>query len=338
LCALARGRFPSLSSSRRRAQPSAHFSRASVMIFDQLKKRTAQFVFDRYFAPRLSDLVAPQVPIALDYAVDATPRYGYGRQPHPLLYDMLDANTAAYRAILQDVAGEVGMFHAIAAEARDAASAAAPDFDNLYFSGLDALALCEMLRRRNPRLYVELGSGNSTKFARRTIRDYDLRTLIVSLDPAPRADINELCDEVIRQPTEAVDMALFDEIAADDILFIDSSHRSYMNSDVTNIFLEILPRLKPGTLVHFHDILLPYDYPPQWANRWYSEQYLLACHLLGGGSRLRVVLPNAFISQEAELTQILDGLWLHPEMRAIHAHSLALYHGYLGNSFWAEVV
>jgi predicted O-methyltransferase YrrM len=338
LCALARGRFPSLSSSRRRAQPSAHFSRASVMIFDQLKKRTAQFVFDRYFAPRLSDLVAPQVPIALDYAVDAKPRYGYGRQPHPLLYDMLDANTAAYRAILQDVAGEVGMFHAIAAEARDAASAAAPDFDNLYFSGLDALALCEMLRRRNPRLYVELGSGNSTKFARRTIRDYDLRTLIVSLDPAPRADINELCDEVIRQPTEAVDMALFDEIAADDILFIDSSHRSYMNSDVTNIFLEILPRLKPGTLVHFHDILLPYDYPPQWANRWYSEQYLLACHLLGGGSRLRVVLPNAFISQEAELTQILDGLWLHPEMRAIHAHSLALYHGYLGNSFWAEVV
>lgn len=308
------------------------------MIFDQLKKRTAQFVFDRYFAPRLSDLVAPQVPIALDYAVDAKPRYGYGRQPHPLLYDMLDANTAAYRAILQDVAGEVGMFHAIAAEARDAASAAAPDFDNLYFSGLDALALCEMLRRRNPRLYVELGSGNSTKFARRTIRDYDLRTLIVSLDPAPRADINELCDEVIRQPTEAVDMALFDEIAADDILFIDSSHRSYMNSDVTNIFLEILPRLKPGTLVHFHDILLPYDYPPQWANRWYSEQYLLACHLLGGGSRLRVVLPNAFISQEAELTQILDGLWLHPEMRAIHAHSLALYHGYLGNSFWAEVM
>jgi predicted O-methyltransferase YrrM len=312
--------------------------RRDIMIFDGVEKRTAQFVFDRYFASRLGDLLAPQIPIALDGAVDARPRYGYGQRPHPLLYDMLAANTATYRAILQGIAEEVGMFHAIAAEAQEAASAAAPDFANSYFSGLDALALCEMLRRRNPRLYVELGSGNSTKFARRTIRDYDLRTFIVSLDPAPRADITELCDDVIRRPTEALDMALFDQIAADDILFIDSSHRAYMNSDVTNIFLEILPRLKPGTLVHFHDILLPYDYPPQWANRWYSEQYLLACHLLGGGSRLRVVLPNAFISQEAELTQILDGLWLQPEMRAVHAHSLELHHGYLGYSFWAEVV
>lgn len=308
------------------------------MLFDQVKKKTAKFVFDRYFAPRLSHLLAPQIPIALDTCVDTRPRYGYGQRPHPLLHDMLGANTALYRAVLEDIAGEVGMFHAIAAEALEPASATAPDFANLYFSGLDALALCEMLRRRNPRLYFEIGSGHSTKFARRTIRDYDLRTLIVALNPAPRADIGELCDEIIRQPTGAIDMVLFDEIGADDILFIDSSHRSYMNSDVTNIFLEILPRLKPGTLVHFHDILLPYDYPPHWANRWYSEQYLLACHLLGGGSRLRIVLPNAFISQEPELTQILDGLWLHPEMRSVHAHTLKLYHGYLGYSFWVEVV
>jgi hypothetical protein len=308
------------------------------MILSEVKKRTAKYVFDRYFAPYLSRLVAPHIPIALDYAVESRPRYGYGRPPHRRLHDMLDANKAIYRATLQSVAGEIGLFRAIAAEAEGAASATAPDFANAFFSGLDALALCEMLRRRNPRFYIELGSGNSTKFARRTITDYGLRTRIVSLDPAPRAEIDEICDEVIRQPTEAVDLAIFDRIEPDDILFIDSSHRCYMNSDVTSIFLEILPRLKAGTLVHFHDILLPYDYPPQWADRWYSEQYLLACHLLGGGPRMRVVLPNAFVSHDAELTQILDGLWLHPEMRAVHAHTLALYHGYLGYSFWAEVI
>ena len=304
------------------------------MIISQVKKRTAKFVFDRYFARHLNGLLAPQIPIALDYAVEAKPRYGYGKQPHRLLYDLLDANKARYRAILQDVASEVGLFRAIAA---DPASDTGPDFANPFFSGLDAFALCEMLRRRDPRLYIELGSGNSTKFARRTIRDYGLRTRIISLDPAPRAEINEICDEIIRQPSEAVDSELWDQIAADDILFVDGSHRVFMNSDVTNVFLEVLPRLKTGTLVHFHDILLPYDYPPQWADRWYSEQYLLACQLLGG-ARLRVVLPNAFVSREAELTQILDGIWLYPEMRTVHAHTLALYHGYLGYSFWAEIV
>jgi hypothetical protein len=304
------------------------------MIIGRLKTWTAKYVFEQCFARRLDRLLGPQIPIALDYAVDTKPRYGYGRPPHRLLYDVLDANKAGYRAILQGVAGDVGLFRAIAA---GAASDTAPDFANPFFSGLDALVLCEMLRRRDPRLYIELGSGNSTKFARRTIRDCGLRTRIVSLDPKPRADVNEICDEIIRQPSEAIGSEFWDRIAADDILFVDGSHRVFMNSDVTNVFLEVLPRLKIGTLVHFHDILLPYDYPPQWADRWYSEQYLLACHLLGG-SQLRVVLPSAFVSHEAELTKILDGLWRYPEMRAVHAYTLALYHGYLGYSFWAEVI
>src|SRR5258708_35321424 len=119
------------------------------MIISQVKKRTAKFVFDRYFARRLNGLLAPQIPIALDYAVEATPRYGYGKEPHRLLYDLIDANKAHYRTILQDIASEVGLFRAIAAEAAPDTGPASP---NPFFSDLDAFALCEMLRRRDPRV------------------------------------------------------------------------------------------------------------------------------------------------------------------------------------------
>ena len=94
--------------------------------------------------------------------------------------------------------------------------------------------------------------------------------------------MDAVCDTVIRQPLETLDTAgIIENLQAGDILFVDGSHRCFTNSDVTVVFLEILPRLQPGVLVHFHDILLPYDYPPAWSRRYYSEQYLLACWLLG---------------------------------------------------------
>jgi len=71
-----------------------------------------------------------------------------------------------------------------------------------------------------------------------------------------------------------------------------------MNSDVTVTFLDIIPRLKPGVLVEIHDIFLPYDYPPHWKNRYYSEQYLLAVSLLAKGNQYDILLPNAFISKK----------------------------------------
>jgi hypothetical protein len=102
-----------------------------------------------------------------------------------------------------------------------------------------------------------------------------------------------------------------------------------MNSDVTVVFLEILPRLKPGVLVQLHDILLPYDYPPEWTNRFYSEQYLLAAYLLAEGDKLNIVLPNAFISYERELSGILDEIWNNPNIEGVKSRK--------GSSFWFEI-
>jgi hypothetical protein len=95
------------------------------------------------------------------------------------------------------------------------------------------------------------------------------------------AEIDRLCDSVIRRPLEELDLSIFDDLEPGDFLFIDSSHRTFSNSDVTVVFMDVLPRLRTGVIVHFHDIFWPYDYLPEWANQYYSEQYLLHSYLLG---------------------------------------------------------
>ena len=78
------------------------------------------------------------------------------------------------------------------------------------------------------------------------MRDLALNTQIISVDPSPRAEVDALCDTVVREPLETVDTALFDELEAGDMLFADRSHPVFENSDVTVFFLEILPRWKSG--------------------------------------------------------------------------------------------
>src|SRR4029077_8255229 len=125
------------------------------------------------------------------------------------------------------------------------------------------------------------------------IRDLGLPTQVVSVDPAPCADIDALCDQVIRQRLEEIDGAsLAANLGPGDVLFFDGSHRCLQNSDVTVFLLEVLPALQPGVLIGLHDVFLPYDYPESWCGRFYSEQLALGCWLLGDGwRRVRVELP-----------------------------------------------
>jgi predicted O-methyltransferase YrrM len=209
---------------------------------------------------------------------------------------------------------------------------------NGWLSPFDLASLYCLVALNHPQLYLEVGSGISTGVARRALRDHQLRSRVVSIDPQPRAQIDSLCDEIIRQPLENVDLAIFDRLAPGDILFIDSSHRAFTNSDVTVVFLDVLPRLQPGVLVHLHDIFLPYDYPPEWRDWYYSEQYLLAAMLLGQTSRFRIALPNAFISHDPESSAVLGPLWRDPRFAPAVATEdqrtpLADRSG-LGTSFW----
>ncbi len=264
------------------------------------KTKALKAIYDRYMCWRLKELAHPEYPVMLEYPIRPEPRYGEGKPAHPELAALLARNDDAYLATLI-VLSEFSERLMQISETANAEALGEPDWENTFFSALDAITLYGFLGSRKPSRYIEVGSGNSTKFARRAIRDLDLDTQIISVDPSPRAEVDALCDRVIRQPLEDVDTALFDELKTGDVLFIDSSHRVFENSDVTVFFLEILPRLKPGVVVHIHDVFLPFDYPRLWMDRHYSEQYLLAAYLLAGYSRLEVLLPLAHLSKHSTI-------------------------------------
>lgn len=202
---------------------------------------------------------------------------------------------------------------------------AEPCWNNGWIPALDAISLYGYVATRNPRHYVEVGSGNSTKFVRKAIRDHGLRTKIISIDPMPRAEIDAICDTVHRVGQEDIDIGFFDTLTAEDILFVDNSHRSFPNSDVTVFFMEVLGRLPKGLLFGLHDIFLPNDYPDEWGPRYYNEQYLLAAYLFGGAGGDRIDLPCAFISQRPDLLGLLDGVWKAKHLEGIYDH---------GGAFW----
>jgi hypothetical protein len=151
-----------------------------------------------------------------------------------------------------------------------------------------------------------------------------LATRIVSIDPLPRNAVDSLADEVAQRPLEDVDPEWFDRVAAGDVLFIDSSHRVFQNSDVTALFLDILPRLAPGVIVHLHDVYLPFDYVAGHRDRLWNEQYLLATALLAGGAGLEILFPCWFATQDAELSTRIDARLRQPP----------LTFGIHGVSFW----
>ncbi|MCZ6835874.1 MAG: class I SAM-dependent methyltransferase [Planctomycetota bacterium] len=252
------------------------------------------------------------------------PRYGHGQPPHAGLYKLIDTHRESYRATLQKIVGLSESLASIPRIRNEETDGAQPCWDNRWLPGLDSAALYGLLTIHKPQHYIEIGSGNSTLFTRRAIRDHDLPTTITSIDPQPREEIDAICDEVHRVPVQDVDLSIFDRLESGDIMFVDSSHRVFTNSDVTAIFLDVLPRLKPGVLVHFHDIWLPEDYQPAWSNRYYTEQYLLAALLLFG-DQFEIVLPNNFITKDADLSNVLSPLWQRPEMQGVRTD---------GASFW----
>jgi hypothetical protein len=265
---------------------------------------------------------AGRTTVTLDYAITPEPRYGYGKDPHSGLYSLIEAGREGYGAHLQDM---LQWTEELASVSYDDSDSRHPTWNNGFLPGLDAIALYSFLRLNDPALFLEIGSGTSTKFARKAIDEGRLRTQITSIDPHPRAEIDDLCDRVLRCRLESADLSIFQELRRGDIVFLDGSHRVLVNSDVTVFWLEVLPRLPPGVLVQVHDIYLPYDYPPEWMSWWYSEQYLLATQLLFGPDSLEIVLPNTFISRDPDLSVLMNPIWGEPGLDKVQRH---------GGSFW----
>ena len=152
-----------------------------------------------------------------------------------------------------------------------------------WFPRLDAAAAYAIVRRHTPRRIVEIGSGHSTRFMARAVADGGLATgssaSIPRRAPPSRA---RRCTHV-HSGAGRGRPGLFEGLAAGDILFIDSSHIAMPGTDVDRLFLDVLPRLPSGVLLHVHDILLPDAYPPEWEWRGYNEQIVVGALLQGGG-------------------------------------------------------
>jgi hypothetical protein len=299
-----------------------------------MKSRALRVVFDRAIQPRLHEFIRPNL-VVLEYPLHQRARWGYDAPTHPELEQLIAAGRDSYGDLLRSFYDFEEPLSRISAADKDGASST-PRWCNGWFDALDAIALYSLLAQRKPKNYVEIGSGMSTKFARRAIRDFDLDTRITSIDPEPRAEVDAICDSMIRDALENVGDVVVETANSGDLVFFDGSHRTFMNSDVTVMYLEVLPRLKPGVLVHAHDIFLPADYPPGWEDRYYSEQYLLGAYLLGGSRRLRTLLPNAFISWDPDLRRIAEGIVGDPNVWRVGGYLAKTT--CLGSSFWSEIV
>ena len=168
-------------------------------------------------------------------------------------------------------------------------------FNNGTFETVDAELLDYMIRHFSPSRIVEIGSGRSTLISARACRNRtDLSIEVTCVDPFPPPYIQSGVPGVanlIQKPVQDLRPTFFDRMRQNDILFIDSSHIVRSGSDVVFICLEVLPRLHPGVLVHFHDIFMPREYPSSWMfnqRRFFNEQYMLQAFLVGN-AMFRVV-------------------------------------------------
>lgn len=157
-----------------------------------------------------------------------------------------------------------------------------------WFCYGDALILYSMLRNHRPNRVIEVGSGFSSALMLDT-NDLFLNGTVQFkfIEPYPERLLSLLSEadktkcEIIQDKVQNVSISTFQRLDANDILFIDSSHVSKIGSDLNYLLFEVLPALKPGVIVHFHDIFWPFEYPIEWiVNKWaWNEAYLLRAFL-----------------------------------------------------------
>ena len=174
--------------------------------------------------------------------------------------------------------------------------------NNTFFSIASAVLLHGVLRHFRPQRIVEVGSGYSSavmldtnEFCQLGIEEFTF------IDPYPERLQSLLTENdrkycrVINQGVQSVPNSVFESLQENDLLFIDSSHVAKTGSDVVHLMTKIIPMLRPGVVVHVHDIYWPFEYPLAWLRQGiaWNEAYLLHAFLLLN-SEFKIVLFNDF--------------------------------------------
>jgi hypothetical protein len=228
--------------------------------------------------------------------------------------------------------------HECAWPAQRAADAGDSDFytENGSFSfGCAASTHC-MIRRFKPSLVVEIGSGQSSIVIGQALAANSRETGICArhcvVDPYPSAALAQYTGvpaELTDARVELLDPHWFDALSAGDILFIDSGHTARIGGDVNFLFLEVLPRLARGVLVHLHDIPLPWDYPAAYSTRqgvrhFWTEAYLLQT-FLAFNSAFEVMLAMRYLMTDERQA-----------FQRAFCHFDPLSHQTVSGSFWVR--
>lgn len=162
-------------------------------------------------------------------------------------------------------------------------------FVNDAYGHTDGIVLYSMMRHLQPKRMIEIGSGFSSAVMLDTNQLFFSNSIqLTFIDPYPKklyTLINEndkKSSTIIASDVQVVKLEVFEELEAGDILFVDSTHVVKTDSDVNYILFEILPRLKSGVIIHFHDIFYPFEYPKEWVleGRNWNEDYFLKSFLM----------------------------------------------------------
>ncbi len=174
--------------------------------------------------------------------------------------------------------------------------------ENGFFPHGDGIILAAMVAAKRPKRIIEIGSGFSTACMLDSIERHGLDTHITCVEPFPvrlRANLtakDATNVEIVEAMVQATDPEVYRDLEANDILFIDSTHVIKTGSDVCFELFEILPRLKPGVIVHIHDIQYPFEYPDVWIfdkKRSWNEIYAVRAFLMYN-SRFEVIYFNNY--------------------------------------------
>lgn len=205
--------------------------------------------------------------------------------------------------------------------------------ENNSFSFPCSATLHSMIRHLKPSRVIEVGSGNSTRVLAAALcrnAEEGKRAELTVIDPFPGERVRRGLPGLTRldaRPVEQVDLEAFSGLGDGDVLFIDSGHTVRTGSDVNYLFLEVLPRLAPGVVVHVHDIPLPFEYAKVYATNpqfrvFWTESYLLQA-FLAFNSAFEVLLGLAYLHSD------------HPEsLREAFPHYNPAEHRATSGSFW----
>lgn len=191
--------------------------------------------------------------------------------------------------------------------------------ENSSYGHLDAAVLFATVRALCPRRIIEIGSGFSTLVTAAAVCANAAEGRsgeFVSVDPSPPSVVRhgiEGLTQLRRARGESLDLEAFDTLERDDVLFIDSTHVSRIGGEVNYLLLDVLPRLRPGVVVHVHDIYLPWEYPAAFIRErgyYWTEQYLVQA-LLCGTEDFEILLGTHWLGRE------------HPDLVALHLPRVA---------------